>query len=97
LVAKSIIFHVDADQVVQPRRRETENARDLFGVEKIRSLVPVDPHPSKVVSEKVVYGVSGEERQTVWDPVCLVWVVIVIGLSTLSQISNRLGSLLVGS
>jgi hypothetical protein len=83
LVTKSIILHVNANQVVQPRCREAENPRDLFSMEKICRLVPVNPHSSEVVSEKVVNGIPREERQAVRNPVGFVWVVIEIGLGSL--------------
>lgn len=62
LVAESIVLHVDPNQIIQPRRRETEDSRDFFGVEKIRRLVPVDPHPSQIVAKKIVKGISRKER-----------------------------------
>jgi len=54
LVAKSVVLHVNADEVVQSRCRKAENSRDLLGVEKICGLVPVNPHTTKVVTEQIV-------------------------------------------
>lgn len=51
LVAERVVFHVDPDQIIEPWRREAEDTGNLFGVEEIGCLVPVDPHPSKVITQ----------------------------------------------
>lgn len=97
LVAKGIVLHVDADKVVEARGREAEDARNLLGVEEVSGLVPVNPHPSKVVTEKVVQRVTGQERETVGDPVGLVRVVVEVRLGPLAQVTDGLRPLLVGA
>lgn len=97
MVAESVVFHVDADKIIETRSRKAEDARDFFGVKEVRGLVPVDPHTTEVVSEEIVQGISGEERQTVWDPVSLIRSVKVVWLGPLAQIANGLGALLVGT
>uniref|UniRef100_A0A1Y1K5I4 Uncharacterized protein n=1 Tax=Photinus pyralis TaxID=7054 RepID=A0A1Y1K5I4_PHOPY len=59
LVAESIVLHVNADQVVQPRSREAQNTRDFLGVEQVGSLIPMNPHASQIVAQEVVKGVTG--------------------------------------
>ena len=61
MIAESIVFHVDPDEVVQSRRWEAEDARDFLCVEEIGCFVPVNPHASKIVAEKVVERVSGDK------------------------------------
>jgi hypothetical protein len=41
-------------------------------MEKVCGLVPVDPHPSKIIAQKVVKRIPGKERQAVWDPISLI-------------------------
>lgn len=97
LVAKSIILHVDTNQIVQTGGGEAQNARDFLGVEKVGGLVPVNPHPSEVIAQEVVQGIPGKEAQAVRNPVGLVRVVVEVGLSLLAQFTNGLGALLVGT
>lgn len=97
LVAQRIVLHVDAHQVVEPRSREAEDPRHLFGVEQIGRLVPVDPHAAKVVAEQVVQRVARQERQAVRDPVLLLRVVVELGLRPLPQLADGLSALLVGA
>lgn len=61
LVAQGVILHIDTHKVVQTRSREAEDARDLLGMEKVGSLVPVNPHAPKIVAEKVVQWVARQE------------------------------------
>lgn len=97
LVAQGVVLHVDADQVVQTRCGETEDARYFLSVEQVGGLVPVNPHTTEVVAEQVVQGIAREEAEAVGDPVCLLWIVVEVGLDSLSQIANGLGPLLVGA
>jgi hypothetical protein len=64
-------------------------------MEQVSSLVPVNPHATQVIAQKVVQRVTGEEGQAVRDPVGLFRVVIVVGFGPLSQIPDGFGSLLV--
>jgi hypothetical protein len=57
----------------------------------------VNPHTSKVVTKQVVERVSGEEAQTVRDPVGLVSCIIIICLGSSSELADGLGSLLIGA
>lgn len=66
-------------------------------MEEVGGLVPVDPHATEVVAQQVVQRIPREERQAVRNPVGLLGVVIVVGLGSLSQVADRLSSLLVGS
>lgn len=97
LIAEGVILHVDADQVVQARSRETENARHFLGVKQVGGFVPVDPHASEIVTQQVVERVTGEEAQTVRDPVGLVRLLIVVGLGTLAKVANSLSALLIST
>lgn len=97
MVAQSIVLHIDADQVVQAWCGETEDARYLLSVEQVGGLVPVNPHTTEVVAEQVVQGIAREEAEAVGDPVSLLWVVVEVGLDSLSQVANSLGPLLVGA
>lgn len=97
LVAKSIVLHVDPDKVVEARRGKAQNPRDLLGMEQVGSLVPVNPHAPEVVTQQVVEWVPGEEGQAVWNPVCLISVVVEVGLGPLPEVADSFGALLVGS
>lgn len=66
-------------------------------MEKIRSLVPVNPHAAEVVAEQVIQGIAGKEAQAVRNPVRLLARVVEVGLGALAEIANRLGALLVGA
>lgn len=96
LVAQSIILHVDADKVIQSRSREAQNTRNLFSMEQVSSLVPVNPHATQVVAQEIVQRVARQERQTIRNPVCLLGVVIVVVFGPLPQVTDGLGPLLVG-
>ena len=50
LVAKSIVLHVNADKVIESGSWETENARNLLGMEEICGFVPVNPHTSQIIA-----------------------------------------------
>jgi len=97
LIAQGVVLHVDAHQIVESRCREAENARDLLGVEKISSLVPVDPHSAQVVAEEIVQRVARKEAQAVRDPVGLAGSVEVVRFSTLAKITNGLRALVVST
>ena len=97
LVAQSIILHVDADKIVEAGCREAQDARDLFGVEEVSGLVPVNPHSTEVVTEEVVEGISGQETQAIRDPVCLVSNISVVWLCLSAQFADGLCALLIGS
>lgn len=97
MVAQSVIFHVNSDQVIKSGSREAQDARYLLGVEQISCLVPVDPHAPQVVSKEVVQRIAGQETQAVRNPVGFVAVVEEVGLNSFPEIANRLGPLLVGS
>lgn len=97
LVAKGVILHVDTDKVVESWGREAQNARDFFGMEQVRSLIPVNPHTPEVVTQQVVQGVPGEETQAVGNPVGLVGIVVVIRLRLLSQFPDGLGPLFISA
>jgi hypothetical protein len=97
LVAERIVLHVDADQIVEARGGKAEDPGHLLGVKQVRSLVPVNPHAAKVVAQQVVQRVPGEEGEAVGDPVLLFRVVVEIGLCPLPELTNGLGSFLVGA
>ena len=64
-------------------------------MEEVRGLVPVDPHASKVVSQKVVERVPGQEAQTIRYPVCFVGRVVVVGFCSLAQATDSFSALLI--
>jgi hypothetical protein len=66
-------------------------------MEQVGSLVPVNPHTSKIISQKIIQRIAREERQAVRNPVSLIRVVVVVTLSSLAELTNCLGPLLVGS
>lgn len=51
LIAECVIFHIDPDEVVESGGGEAEDARDFLGVEEVGGFVPVDPHPSQIISQ----------------------------------------------
>ena len=61
MIAKSIILHVDANEVVQSRCGKAENARNFFGMEKIRGLIPMDPHAAEVIAKEIVERIPREK------------------------------------
>jgi hypothetical protein len=64
-------------------------------VEEVGGLVPVDPHPPKVITQEIVKRISGKEGQAVWNPVRLVWRIVEIRLGPSSQVADSLCALLV--
>lgn len=97
LVAKSVVLHVDSDQVIQPGSWEAEDARHLLCMEQVCSFVPMDPHAAEVIAEEVVERISREKAQTVRNPVGFVGRIIVIRLRPSPQLADRLSSLLVSA
>jgi len=97
LVAEGVILHIDANQVIQARSREAQNAGNLLGVEQVGGLVPVNPHTPEVVTQQVVQGVPGEETQAVRNPVSLVGVVVKVGFGLLAQLADGLRTLLIST
>ena len=95
MVAKSIVFHVNSYEIVQSWSWKAKNTRYFLGVEKICSLVPVNPHASKIIAEKVIKWVSRKKTQTVWNPVGFIARVIEIGLCTFSEITDSLCTLFI--
>jgi hypothetical protein len=61
LITQCIILHINAYQIIESWRWETEYAGNLLCMKKIGSFVPVDPHASQVVTQEVVERVSGQE------------------------------------
>ena len=97
LVAQSIILHVDPDQVVQSWCWEAENTGDFLGMEEVGGLIPVNPHATEVVAQQVVERVSREEGQAVWNPICLVTILVKVGFGPLAQVSDGFGTLVISS
>lgn len=97
LIAERVVLHIDANQVIQARSREAQNARNLLGVEQVGGLVPVNPHTTQVVAQQVVERVPGQETQAVGDPVSLVGVVVKVGFGLLAQLTDGLGTLLIST
>ena len=98
LVAQGVVLHVDADQIVESGGRETEDPGDLLCMEEVGGLVPMDPHPAKVVAQQVVQGVAREEAQAVRDPVVVVGIVVEVRLLRPSpQFADRFGPFFVRS
>ena len=62
MIAESIILHIDADEVIESWCREAKDAGDFLRMEEVGGLVPVNPHPSKVVTQKVV-NLERNDRQ----------------------------------
>ena len=69
----------------------------LLSVEEVGGLVPVNPHASKVITQEVVKRISGEERQAVRNPVCLIWRVVEVRLGSPPQVADGLCALLIRS
>jgi hypothetical protein len=97
LVAECVIFHINADKIIQSWCWETEDTRNLLSVEEVGRLIPVDPHASEVITQEVVKRVSGEEGQAIRNPICLIWRVIEIRFGPPSQIANGLCTFLIRS
>ena len=64
-------------------------------MEQVGGFVPVNPHTSQVVSQKVVERIAGEKAQTVWDPVGLLGRIIEISLRPLSKVPDGLCTFLI--
>lgn len=90
LVAERVVLHIDAYQVVQSRSREAQDPGNLFSMEQVRSLVPVNPHSAQVVAQKIVERIPGKEGQAVRDPVCFIGHFVEIGFGPLAQVPYRL-------
>jgi hypothetical protein len=97
LVAESIVFHINANEVIQSRCWETEDARDLLRVEEVRSLVPVNPHSSKIVTKKVVERITRDEAQAVRYPICFVRDIMIVRLCLSSKFTDSIGTPLICS
>ena len=61
MIAECIILHVNTNKIVQSWCWETEDTGHLLGVEEVGGLVPVNPHPSKIITQEVVKRISGKE------------------------------------
>src|SRR5436305_12148154 len=90
LVAESIIFHIDADKVVESRCWEAKNTRYLLCMEKVRSLVPVNPHAPEIVAKKVVERISREKAQAIRYPISFVGDIVVVRLRLSSKFADSL-------
>ena len=66
-------------------------------MEEVSSLVPVDPHPTQVVTKKIVQRVARQETQAVRDPVGLARGVKVVRLSALAEVTNGLRALVISA
>ena len=66
-------------------------------MEEVSGLVPVDPHATEVVAQQVVEWISREEGQAVWNPICLVTILVKVGLGPLAQVSDGLSTLVISS
>lgn len=97
MVAKSIVLHVNSYQIIESWRWEAQNTGDLLGMEKVCGLVPVDPHTSQIIAQKIVKRISGKERQAVWNPIGLVCGIVEVRLCSSSKVANGLGTLLICS
>lgn len=72
LIAERVILHVDPNKIVQSRCGKRKNSRNLLGVEEVGSFVPVNPHPTEIITQQVVEGISRKEGQAVRNPVSLI-------------------------
>jgi hypothetical protein len=90
LVAESIIFHIDSDKVIQSWRWEAENTRDLLCMEKVRSLVPVNPHAPEVVAKKVVERIAREKAQAIRYPISFIGDIVVVCLRLSPKFADSL-------
>lgn len=97
MVAKSVILHIDTDQVIETRSWEAEDARDFLGMEKVGGLVPVDPHAAEVVAQKVVQRIPRKKAQAVRNPVSLARSVVVIRLGPLAELTDGIGTLFIST
>ena len=97
MIAEGVILHVDADEIIQTRCRETQNAGNFFGMEQIGGLVPVNPHASKVVAQEIVEGIPREETEAIRDPICFISHVVIVCFRLASEVSNRVSPLLIGA
>lgn len=66
-------------------------------MEKIGSLVPVNPHASQVVAKKVVERISREKAEAIRNPISFVRDIMVIRLRLSSKLANGFGTPLVCS
>jgi hypothetical protein len=97
LVAEGVVFHINPNEVIQSRSREAENAGYLLRVEEIGSLVPVNPHASKVVAKQVVERVPREKAQAIRNPISFVRDIMVIRFRLPSEFTDGFGTPLICS
>lgn len=97
MIAESVVLHVNPNKIIQSWGWETENSRNLFCMEQVGGFVPVDPHPSKVITKKIVEGISGEKTQAVWNPVRLIARVIEVWFCSSSEVTDCLCALFICS
>ena len=64
-------------------------------MEEVGSLVPVNPHTTKVIAQQVVERVSREEAQAVGNPVGLISRISVVWLGLSSEVTDGLCAFLV--
>jgi len=64
-------------------------------MEEIGGLVPVDPHSTKVITQKIIKRISRKERQAVWDPVGLIRRIIEVGFGPPPKVANGLCTFLI--
>ena len=65
-------------------------------MEKVCGFIPMNPHAAEIIAQQIVEGIPREEAQAVRDPVCLVRRVVIVSLSALAKVTNRLSTLLIG-
>jgi hypothetical protein len=76
---------------------QRQNLPHILGMEKVSSLIPVNPHSSQVITQQVEERVARQKAERIRNPVRLVRRVVVIRLISLSQLANRLCSLIIRS
>lgn len=65
-------------------------------MEQICGLVPMDPHAAQVVTQQVEQRVPRQKAECVRDPVGLIGIVEIVGLVPPPQLSDGLGTSIIG-
>lgn len=73
-----------------------EGRLHVLCVEKVRRLIPVNPHAPQIITQQVEQRIPRQEAESIGDPVCLVGSIVIIGLVPFSQFPDGLCPLVIG-
>ena len=82
--------------MIQPLSREAENPRNLFCMDDVGRLIPMNPHAPQVITKEIVERVARQETEAVRNPVRLASIIVEVGLRPLAQFTDSSSPLVVG-